>query len=63
MNVYMDTRFIQPTSNDCERLFSKVGYLYNDRRQSMDPMNLEAQLFLNLNNDLWSAKDVMNLPT
>jgi len=59
---YLDTRFIIPTSNDCERLFSKVGYVLNDRRQSVLPMNLEAQLFLNVNNDLWSNRDIMRLP-
>jgi len=54
---YMDTRFIIPTSNDCERLFSKVGFLLNDRRKSILPSNLESQIFLHANNDLWSGKD------
>jgi len=59
---FIDTRFVLPTSNDCERLFSKVKYLWDDRRQSLLPMNLESQLFLNLNYDLWSVKDIMDLP-
>ena len=60
-DTYVGTRYIIPTSNDCERLFSKVGYLLNDRRKSVLPIDLEAQLFLNVNNDLWTNKDILNL--
>ncbi len=31
--VFMDTRFLVPTSNVCERLFSKVGYALSDYRR------------------------------
>jgi len=51
LEAFIDTRFMLPTSNDCERLFSKVV-----------AVNLESQLFLNVNNDLWSGKDILNLP-
>ena len=58
---YIDTRFLLPTSNDCERLFSTVGHLLTDRRKSISPANLEAQIFLNSNCDLWTAHDVNKL--
>ncbi len=32
-NKYMDYRFIMPTSNICERLFSVVGHALTDRRK------------------------------
>ncbi len=60
-NTFIDRRFILPTSNDCERVFSKVGYLLNDLRKSVLPMNLESQIFLNVDNDLWSGADMLNL--
>lgn len=58
---YMDTRFIQPTSNICERLFSKVGFTLSDRRKRLHPANLEAQIFLHLNQDLWDCSDINRL--
>jgi len=30
--AYLDLRFLCPTSNMCERLFSIAGYAMNDRR-------------------------------
>lgn len=60
-NKYMDTRFVLPTSNICERLFSKAGHVLNDRRKALSPANLESQVFLHLNSDLWSSKDVNKL--
>lgn len=58
---YMDTSFLVPTSNMCERLFSKAGYALADRRHSMLPGNFEAQLVLNANDDLWGIEDVKEL--
>lgn len=46
---YMDTRFIIPTSNICERLFSKTGYALSDRRKRLLPQNFEQQVFLHAN--------------
>eukprot|EP00171_Calliarthron_tuberculosum_P001888 IDg1888t1 len=54
---YMNLKFLLPTSNVCERLFSRSGHLFNERRRSLNPANLESQLFLRLNNDLWNAAD------
>ena len=42
---YMDLKFIIPTSNICERLFSAAGYGLNDRRQAILPANFESQMF------------------
>jgi len=58
---YIDTRFIVPTSNMCERLFSKAGYALNDRRKRLSPMNFEWQIFLHANSNLWSLRDVDKL--
>ena len=55
---YTDTRFCVPSSNVCERLFSKAGYALSDRRKSITPANLESQIFLHFNRDLWGAADV-----
>ena len=40
ISCYMDTRFILPTSNACEQLFSKAGCTLSDRRKSLIPANL-----------------------
>ena len=58
---YMDSRFLIPTSNICERLFSRVGYALPSRRKGTSPVNLEAQVFLYLNRDLWGSTDVNRL--
>ena len=60
---YMDLRFIVPTSNICERLFSKAGYGLDSRRQNTLPSNFELQMFLHANNDLWGIKEVNDLLT
>lgn len=58
---YGDTRFLLASSNICERLFSVAGLAYSDRRKNSNPVNLEAQLFLHFNNDLWTITDVNEL--
>ncbi|CEG36243.1 Tam3-transposase (Ac family) [Plasmopara halstedii] len=50
---YIDCRFIRPTSNMCERLFSLSKLALSDQRKSLLPENVEMQLFLKLNNHLW----------
>lgn len=42
---YIDTRFVLATSNVCERLFSRIGHVFTDRRNRLTPANLEAQIF------------------
>lgn len=55
---YMDLRFLLATSNICERLFSIAGYATSDRRQGIDPYNLEIQLFLYVNVEYWDINEV-----
>lgn len=55
---YVDMRFILPTSNLCERLFSIAGYAMSDRRKNMLPANFESQLFLHINARLWGIQEV-----
>ena len=55
---YLDTRFLVPTSNVCERLFSQVGYVLTDRRKAINPANLESQIYLHANRDLWGSQEV-----
>lgn len=50
---YLDLRFIRPTSNICERLFSVAGFTFAKNRQRLLPVNLESQLFLKANDHLW----------
>ena len=54
---YMDSQFILPTSNICEHLFSIVGIALNNRRASILPENLESQIFLHVNRDVWGIQD------
>lgn len=53
---YVDCRFIRPTSNMCERLFSISKQVLTDSRKSLLPVNLETQIFLKLNRHLWDAE-------
>ena len=59
---YMDLRFILPTSNIVERLFSSAGYAYNDMRKALIPANLEEQIFLKANKKQFKRlKDVSEM--
>ena len=58
---YIDTRFIQPTSNICKRFFSTAGYAFNDYRRSLLPRHLEMQLYLKLDKKFWDEKTVSNI--
>ncbi len=51
--TFIDSRFLFPTSNICERLFSKAGYALSDRRRRIAPMNFEQQIFLHANRSMW----------
>ncbi len=55
---YVDTRFVVPTSNMCERLFSVAGWALNGRRKRILPKNFEVQIFLHENREMWSIHDV-----
>ena len=53
---YIDCRFIRPTSNMCERLFSISKAAMPDSRKALHPANLEMQLFLKMNGHLWDIE-------
>jgi hypothetical protein len=52
-SLYRDCRYIRPTSNICERLFSKSKLMLGLQRYRILPINLEMQLFLHINRVLW----------
>ena len=58
VSKYKDMSYALPTSNDVERFFSRVGRLYSDDRHGMDVVNLEAQIFLNINAEFWNEQVV-----
>ena len=41
---YMDTRFITPRSNICERVFSRAGYAIGNQRRGLAPESFEAEM-------------------
>ena len=53
---YIDLRFIRPTSNICECLFSMSKFALPDNRKRLNPANLEMQLFLKVNRHLWDIE-------
>ncbi|ETV89936.1 hypothetical protein H310_15220 [Aphanomyces invadans] len=58
-SLYIDCRFLCPTSNLCERFFSSAKFAQTDCRKSMLPQNFEAQMLLYFNMDLWGVNDVV----
>ncbi|GMF12480.1 unnamed protein product [Phytophthora lilii] len=54
----VDLRWIPPTSNDVERLFSRAGVVYSRIRRSLNPMTLETVMFLQYNRSLWDSSCV-----
>lgn len=42
---YLDSRFLLPTKNRCERDFSVVGFALTNRSKGILPSKLEAQFF------------------
>ncbi|KAG7387153.1 hypothetical protein PHYPSEUDO_014673 [Phytophthora pseudosyringae] len=45
----VDLRWVPPTSNDVERLFSRAGIVFSRLRRSLNPMTLETVMFLQYN--------------
>jgi len=58
---YIESRFLLPTSNICERFFSTTGYALGDRRMSINPANFEQQMFLFANSEHWDITDVNSI--
>lgn len=55
---YIDTRFVLPTSNDVERLFSLTKRVFSPLRQSLKYETLEMLIYLKVNRELWSVATV-----
>lgn len=55
---YIDTRFLLPSSNHVERLFSMCKRIYSIHRRKMHPRTLEALVFLKENRSLWNLSTV-----
>lgn len=45
MSAYIDTAFLQPTSNCCKCFFFPVGCAFSNCRRRTLPSNVEYQLF------------------
>ncbi|KAE9018887.1 hypothetical protein PF011_g6069 [Phytophthora fragariae] len=58
VQVYRGVRFIPPTSNAVERLFSKARHVLSLHRHSILPIRLEMLLFLKINRRFWGAATV-----
>jgi hypothetical protein len=58
---YVSLKWIPPTSNLVERLFSRMKLVFSERRQNMNPSTLEMVLMLLCNKELWSVKDINDI--
>jgi hypothetical protein len=59
-SLYLDLRFIRPTTNVCERMFSVAGFTFTKTRQRLLPQSLEMQFFLKANAHLWDEQLFMS---
>ncbi len=55
---YDDLRFVLPTSNIVERVFSKAKLVYSPHRQRLSPETLEILMFLGANRTHWDVGTV-----
>jgi hypothetical protein len=53
--TYQYPKFINPTSNIVERLFSLASLVLTDLRGQLSPYHFEAVVFLKINRNYWSA--------
>jgi hypothetical protein len=53
---YINLDFILPGTVAAESLFSMVGHMFDDRRQSTSPYRIEEQVFLKVNRNMWNEK-------
>ena len=60
-SIYMNTHFLQPTSNSIERFLSMAGYPSSDYRQQITPEHLEELLFLKANAQFWKIDTVVDV--
>jgi hypothetical protein len=55
-NKYLSLKFIIPTTNKAERLFSQCSYVLPRERRSMLPVNFEMIIFLKINRSYWNIE-------
>ena len=55
-SLYADVKHVLPTSNICERLFSRAKLTYSALRKNMLPVHLEEVLYLLVNKHLWNER-------
>ena len=55
---YIDSKFLIPTSNHVERLFSMSKRIFSLKRRRLLPRNLEALVLLKANRRLWDVSMV-----
>ena len=58
---YIDTKFLLPTTNHVERLFSMSKRVFSSKRRSLLPRTLEALVFLKQNRSLWNLSMVSSV--
>ena len=58
---YMDTKFLLPTTNHVERLFSMSKRVFSSKRRSFLPRTLKALMFLKQNRCLWNLTMVSSV--
>ncbi len=61
VSEYVNLKFIPPTSNIAERLFSNARLVLTDYRKSMDPYTFECLMFLKSNRKYWDLGLVANV--
>ena len=57
----LNLKWIPPTSNICERGFSRSRLTQTHLRHALSPLHMEAIQFLHHNRELWSAETVSKL--
>ena len=58
---YESTAHVCPTSNICERLFSRAKIVMRPHRRLMDPSTLETLLMLRMNKNLWDEVAIQKI--
>ena len=58
---YHSTLRVSPTSNVCERLFSRAKLVMRPHRRLMDPSTLETLLMLRMNKDHWNVNVIQHV--
>ena len=62
-STYEKVFHVIPTSNICERLFSRAKLVLSDRRKNLTFTHFEILIFLWLNKDMWDIKTVQRCST